>query len=57
MELLRRMSEITNLHVEAEKEKMAKNEDETNEGCNKYPGNHACRVCTNVKFGSGVRQE
>ena len=57
MELVRRTSEIANLHVEAANEKMAKNEDLTNEGCNKYPGDHARRVCTNVKFRSGARQE
>ena len=57
MELVSRTSDIANLHVEARNAKMAKNEDGTNEGCDKYPGDHARRVCTNVKFRSGARQE
>ena len=48
VELVKRTSEIANLHVEASNEKMANNEDETNEGYNKYPVNHARRVCTNI---------
>jgi len=57
VELVSRTSDIANLHVEAANEKMAKNEDGTNEGCDKYPGDHVRRVCTNVRFGSGARQE
>ena len=51
VDVIKWTSERANLHVESVNENIAKNEDYSNQGCDKYPGNHARGVCTNVKFG------